>query len=387
MNKIQLIESHQINRNHRFYDECNHLTYLAKNLWNATNYRVRQHLFATGEYLNYNDINYDFTHENQVDYRALPAKVSKGVQRMLDKSYKAFFKGAGFRHIPGYLHKTKGRQTVHYERGALSFKINGFVKLSKTNILIKTDKHAEFARIVPHQDYFTIEIGYSVNLPAPSQTTGKVAAIDFGMKNFATVISNVSAPFIINGLPIQAINRYADYLVAKQRLHVTGTSHVIRSIYRKRHNKLKDYLHKSSRFLTNWLHDNDITTLVIGYNLGWKKGKPIKFFQKTAYKQFVDMVTYKCELLGINIIIQEESYTSKASFKALDTIPTIGNTTNKTFSGKRIKRGLYKNADNTLINADVNGSLNILRKSDVWDNQMYNDCLMYSKQSITRYSF
>lgn len=387
MNKIQLIESHQINRNNQFYDECNHLTYLAKNLWNATNYRVRQQLFVTGEYMNYNTVNYKFAHENQSDYRALPAKISQGVQRMLDKSYKGFFKGTGFRHIPGYLHKTKGRQTVPYPKDALSFKIKGFVKLSKTNILIKTDKHAEFARIVPHKGYFTIEIGYSVNLPAPSQTTGKVATIDFGMKNFATVTSNTSAPFIINGSPIQAINRYADYLVAKQRLHVNGTSHLIHSIYRKRHNKLKDYLHKSSRFLTNWLHNNDITTLVIGYNLGWKKGKQMKFFQKTPYKQFVDMVTYKCELLGINIIMQEESYTSKASFKSLDTIPTISDKTNKTFSGKRIKRGLYKNADNTLINADVNGSLNILRKSEVWDNQMYNDCLTHSKQPIIRYNF
>ena len=99
------------------------------------------------------------------------------------------------------------------------------------------------------------------------------------------------------------------------------------------------------------------------------------------------MVTYKCELLGIKIIMQEESYTSKASFKSLDTIPTISDKTNKTFSGKRIKRGLYKNADNTLINADVNGSLNILRKSEVWDNQMYNDCLMHSKQPIIRYNF
>jgi transposase, IS605 OrfB family, central region len=385
--KTQLIESHQISRRHRFYAECDRLTYLSKNLWNATNYAVRQHLFSTGEYLNYNQVNLRFTHENQADYRALPAKVAKGTQRLLDKSYRSFFKKSGFRHIPGYLHKTHGRQLVHYERGALSFRQSGFIKLSKTNILIKSDKQADFVRIVPHLDYFTIEIGYTVANPAPSETTGNVASIDFGMKNFATITSNVSAPIIINGLPIRSINSYAKRLIEQHRQYTHGSSHLTRSIYRKRHNKLKDYYHKSSRFVVDWLVDNQITSVVIGRNLGWKQGNYVREFQQTAYNTFTDMLTYKCHLVGIDVILQEESYTSKASFKALDNIPTYGDNVTIAFSGKRIKRGLYKNADNTVTNADVNGSLNILRKSPLWHDDMYAQCLPHSIEPIIRYNF
>lgn len=386
-NQTQLIESHQIGHNHRFYAECDRLTYLSKNLWNATNYAVRQHLFSTGEYLNYNQVNLRFTHENQVDYRALPAKVAKGTQRLLDKSYRSFFKKSGFRHIPGYLHKTHGRQLVHYERGALSFRQSGFIKLSKTSILIKSNRQADFVRIVPHLDYFTIEIGYTVTTPAPSETTGNVASIDFGMKNFATITSNVTAPVIINGSPIRSINSYAKQLIDQQREHAKGSSHLIRSIYRKRYNKLKDYYHKSSRFVVDWLVNNQITSVVIGRNLGWKQGSHMREFQQMAYNVFTDMLTYKCQLVGVDVILQEESYTSKASFKALDDIPSYGDNVTVAFSGKRVKRGLYKHADNTVINADVNGSLNILRKSPLWRNDMYADCLTHSTEPISRYNF
>lgn len=160
MKKTQ-IESHQISINHKYFKECDELAFKSKNLWNATLYTVRQHYKKTGDYLNYNAVNKEFTHNNQPDYRALPAKVSKGTQRLLEKAYKGFFNKKGFRKPPGYLHKTKGRQLVHYEKGALSFKIPGFVKLSKTNILIKTNKNVEFVRIVPHLDYFTIVVDLS----------------------------------------------------------------------------------------------------------------------------------------------------------------------------------------------------------------------------------
>ena len=72
---------------------------------------------------------------------------------------------------------------------------------------------------------------------------------------------------------------------------------------------------------------------------------------------------YKCQLEGINVIEQEESYTSKVSFFDNDFIPVYGQN-DELFksSGKRIKRGLYKTKDGILVNADINGSLNIMRK-------------------------
>lgn len=388
MTKIQLIESHQISKNHKYFKECDDLTFKSKNLWNATNYFIRQHFFKTGEYLNYNKVNLEFTHSNQADYRALPAKVSKGTQRLLEKSYKSFFNKSGFRRLPGYLHKSDGRQVVHYEKGAISTKIKGFLQLSKTKIYIKTDHVADFVRIVPKLDYFVIEVGYSVEVPAPSATTGtRVASIDLGLNNLAMVSSNVMAPVIINGKPLKSMNMYSNLLIAQSQSMTNGSSHKIRSYYRKRMNKIKDYFHKSSTWLVQQLVGNHIDTLIIGKNDGWKHQSKLKNFVRIPYQLFINMLSYKCSIHGINLIEQEESYTSKSSFYSKDPIPVFGTKNEIVFSGKRIKRGLYKEATGELINADLNGSLNILRKSIVWTDRMFNDCVYFSKKPILSYSF
>ena len=388
MTKIQLVETHQISKNHKYYKECDDLTFKSKNLWNATNFAVRQHLFETGEYLNYNKINAQFTHDNQQDYRALPAKVSKGTQRLLDKSYRSFFGKSGFKRLPGYLHKTEGRQVVHYEKGALSTKIKGFVKLSKTNIFIKTDKTPDFVRIVPRFDYYVLELGYSVEAPAPSVTTGtRLASIDLGLNNLAMVSSNVMAPVILNGKPIKSMNLYSNLLIAKQQSHTDGSTHQLRSYYKKRANKIKDYFHKASTWLVSLLSENQIDTLVIGKNNGWKQHSKLKNFVRIPYQIFIQMLQYKCELRGITVIEQEESYTSKSSFYSKDPIPVFGQKNQILFSGKRISRGMYKDKTGYKMNADLNGSLNILRKSIMWNDSMWLDCIIQSKKPIIKYSF
>lgn len=386
--KVQQVEQHQISRNHKFYKECDDLAFKSKNLWNATNYCVRQQFFETGKYLNYNEVNKIFTHENQPDYRALPAKVSKGTQRLLDKAYKSFFGKTGFRRLPNYLHKTDGRQVVHYEKGALSTVIHGFVKLSKTRIILKTDKTPDFVRIVPKLDFYTIEIGYSIDIPAPSTTTGhRFASIDLGLNNLATVSSNVMAPIIINGKPIKSMNAYSNVLIANIQSITDGSSHKLRTYYRKRYNKIKDYFHKSSNWLVNKLLDNNIDTLVIGKNDGWKHKSKLKNFVRIPYQLFIDMLTYKCEQSGINVIMQEESYTSKSSFYSKDPIPVFGIKNTIEFNGKRIHRGQYKDASGFTLNADLNGSLNILRKSAVWTDKLFDDCIKWAKQPMLKYSF
>ena len=386
--KQQLIESHQISPSHKYFKMCDALAFKSKNLYNATNYAIRKHYFETGKHLNYNDVNASFTHNNQVDYRALPAKVSKGTQRLLDKAYKSFFKKTGYRKPPGYLHKTKGRFVVHYEKGAVSTKIKGFVKLSKTNILIKTNKIVDFVRIVPHVGYYTIEIGYSVNLPVPSKTTGKrVASIDLGVNNLALVSSNVMNPFIINGKPVKSMNLYANLLLANTQSVTTGSSKKLRTYYRKRHNKIADYFHKSTTFIVEKLLENNIDTLVIGKNDGWKHCSKLKNFVRIPHNQFVDKLMYKCTSQGITVILQEESYTSKSSFYSKDAIPVFGVKNTITFSGKRTSRGMYIDKSGLKLNADLNGSLNILRKSEAWSDDMFEDCVTYSRKPILTYSF
>ena len=252
----------------------------------------------------------------------------------------------------------------------------------------KTNKIVDFVRIVPHVGYYTIEIGYSVNSPAPSKTTGKrVASIDLGINNLALVSSNVMNPFIVNGKPVKSMNLYANLLLANIQSVTTGSSKKLRTNYRKRRNKIADYFHKSTTFIVEKLLENNIDTLVIGKNDSWKHCSKLKNFVRIPHNQFVDKLMYKCTLQGITVILQEESYTSKSSFYSKDTIPVFGVKNTITFSGKRTSRGMYIDKSGLKLNADLNGSLNILRKSEVWSDDMFEDCVTYSRKPILTYSF
>ena len=366
------------------YQEIDNLCFKSKNLFNATLYSERQFYFNTGKFKYYNQVNKDFTDKNQPDYRALPAKVSKHTQMKVDQAIKSFLalkkSSNNSRHkFPKYL-KKDGRFVVEYERGALSFKKEGFIKLSKTNIYISTklDRSViQQVRLVPRTGYYLIEVLYRKQIPEQKRqrltNQTRFASIDLGLNNLATVTSNVFKPLIINGKPIKSINQYYNKnLKKKQKLLPLNqyTSDKIRKLNFKREMKLNDYLHKSAKFLVNYLVSQTINVLVIGTNKGWKQNINIgrrnnQNFVNIPFYKFKQILTYLCEENGIEVHEQEESYTSKASFLDGDFIPTFNESGEKekhTFSGSRISRGLYETKNKKIINADVNGSLNILRK-------------------------
>ena len=366
------------------YQEIDNLCFKSKNLFNATLYSERQSYFNTGKFKYYNQVNKDFTDKNQPDYRALPAKVSKHTQMKVDQAIKSFLalkkSSNNSRHkFPKYL-KKDGRFVVEYERGALSFKKEGFIKLSKTNIYIPTklDRSViQQVRLVPRTGYYLIEVLYRKQIPEQKRqrltNQTRFASIDLGLNNLATVTSNVFKPLIINGKPIKSINQYYNKnLKKKQKLLPLNqyTSDKIRKLNFKREMKLNDYLHKSAKFLVNYLVSQTINVLVIGTNKGWKQNINIgrrnnQNFVNIPFYKFKQILTYLCEENGIEVHEQEESYTSKASFLDGDFIPTFNESGEKekhTFSGRRISRGLYETKNKKIINADVNGSLNILRK-------------------------
>ena len=179
------------------------------------------------------------------------------------------------------------------------------------------------------------------------------------------VSSNVVKPFSINGKPLKSINQYYDKEKARLQAHLKcnkKTSKRINSITNIRNNKVKDYLHKSSREIVNFLVSNNISTLIIGYNEEWKQNINLgrtnnQSFVNIPFYTFINQLDYKCKLEGINVILTEESYTSKCSFLDNESIEK-----HESYLGKRIKRGLFKSAEGKLINADLNGSLNILKK-------------------------
>lgn len=378
---MQLVEQHIIKSNNELFDECDRLCFLSKNLYNHANYVIRQSFTnkENSKYLNYYEINKLFKKYN--DYCALPRKVSNQTLMILDRNWKSFFatikswgknkeKFKGRPSLPKYLDKVKGRFVVTYEKGAISSKElrNGIIKLSGTNILIKTDKkNINQCRIVPKNNSYVIEVIYTIPNFEQKLDNDRYSSIDLGLNNLATVGSNILKPFIINGKPLKSINQYYNKKLAKLRSNKNSKSK-IHSLCNKRNNKIKDYLHKSSRYIVNHLVSNEINTLVVGYNKGWKQDINIgkinnQKFVNIPYLMFVNMLKYKSEMAGIKFILNEESYTSKCSFLDNEEVKK-----HKKYMGRRIKRGLFKSSIGKLINADLNGSLNILRKvvGDFW---------------------
>ena len=376
--EIILSERHIISSSHPYFSECDHLTFLGKNLYNATLFYQRASFFKK-DFQNYYAVNRVFTHENQMDYRALPAKVSKQVQMLVDKSFKSYFALAKKKtkgeydspvRIPRYLHKTKGRCTLPYPKDALSLKEEGMVKFSKTGIKIKTKvgkERIQGARIVPKGNHFVIEILYKkTKKEIVSDTIQKIAFIDPGLNNLMTVTSNAFSPLLYSGKELKSLNQLANKKLAqvKSVLSEKGlhSSPLLISIYNKRDRRIKDCLHKLSAHLVNQFVSHKIDTVIFGHNIGQKQDIKLgsvtnQNFVQIPFFQLISLLQYKCELQGIRFITTEESYTSKCSFLDLEEV-----TKQKEYLGKRVKRGLFQTKEGVLINSDVNGSLNIGRK-------------------------
>lgn len=380
---MQLVEKHVIKSSHKYYQEIDNLCFLSKNLYNASNYLIRQNLFKTGKILNYNQVQ-KLTQES-VDYKAIPAKVSQQILMVLDRNWKSFLaalkayeknpsKFLSKPKLPKYKNKAEGRNLVVYTVQALSKPalVKGLIKLSQTKIVLRTKaNNIAQVRIVPKLDHYIVEIVYNKEIEPHLLNQSKIASIDLGLNNLAAVTFNQSGlvPFLINGRPLKSINHFFNRQKALfQAILKTGTSKQLQKLCTKRNFKVDDYLHKASRYLINQLIELNIGTLVIGKNEGWKQEIAIgsrnnQNFVQVPHARFIDQITYKAELVGIQVIVNEESYTSQASFLDQDLIPSYQKGRNHTFSGKRIKRGLYKSEGGSLLNADINGSLNILRKA------------------------
>lgn len=380
---MRLVERHIIKNTHKHYQEIDQLCFLSKNLYNIANYLIRQSFFKTGIILNYDQTQKLL--QTEFDYKNLPAKVSQQILMILDKNWKSFFqaqkayqenpsKFLGRPRLPKYKHKEKGRNLLVYTIQALSkpFLAKGLIKLSQTEIVFPTQaKKIAQVRVIPKLNHYVIEVIYHQEEKPKQVDNKRIASIDLGLNNLATVTFNQAGliPFLINGRPLKSINHFFNKKKAElQAILKNKTSKRLQTLCTKRNLKVDDYLHKASRYLINKLVELNIGTLVIGKNEGWKQELNIgsqnnQNFTQIPHTRFIEQLTYKAQLEGISVIIQEESYTSKSSFLDQDVVPKYKKGEKHSFSGNRIKRGLYKSAEGILINADVNGSLNILRKA------------------------
>jgi IS605 OrfB family transposase len=257
-----------------------------------------------------------------------------------------------------------------------------FTKLhGKTNIKIPfperlVGKTIKEVRILPvhNGQYFKIQYVFEQDVKPLGFDKSKALGIDLGVDNFATCVPSSGTPFIIDGRKLKSYNRYwnkqkAYYQSIADHQKLNGITNRISTLNFKRNNKIKDYIHKSARYIINYCIGHNIGTIVVGYNEDFKRNTNLgktnnQNFVQIPFGDLRECLSFLCERYDIQYIQQEESYTSKSSYLDKDELPVYKAEQPYTgsFSGKRIYRGLYKSADGSFLNADVNGAANILRK-------------------------
>lgn len=387
---MQQVEQHCINRNDPRYAIIDDAAFKSKNLYNAALYEIRQFFIFTGKYLNYNEVQRRM--QSHEAYKALPAKVSQQVLMVLDRNWKSFFealkaykedssKFLGRPKLPKYKDKAQGRNILVYTIQAVSKKglKQGRIQPSMLPIEIQTKQtHINQVRIVPRKGFSVVEVVYEKEeKPAPANSA-YYAGIDLGMNNLVALTANKPGfrSVLVNGRPVKSINQFYNKQKAElqQKLGRTGTTKRMERMTNKRNRRIDHYMHTASKRIIDLLVKEGIGTLCVGKNDAWKQEANMgkrnnQNFVQIPHARFIAMLTYKAELVGIRVEITEESYTSKASLLDLDLLPVRDNGNEKhTFSGKRVKRGLYRASDGRKINADINGSGNIIRKvaPDAW---------------------
>ncbi len=384
---MQLVEQHVIDKRDPRFAVIDEAAFKSKNLYNAANYEYRQAFIHEGKYLNYNEVHKRM--QSHEAYKALPAKVSQQILMVLDNNWKSFKEGLKAYYEdpskflerprpPKYKHKTEGRNILVYTIQAVSHGKNGLkrglINPSQLGILVKTkQKNVDQVRIVPRKGFYVVEVVYEKAVKQAPVNPAYYAGIDIGMNNLVALTSNKPAfqAVVVNGRPVKSINQFYNKRKAElqKKLGHTGTTQRMERMTNTRNRRIDHYLHTASKRIIDLLVKEGIGVLCIGKNDGWKNEAEMgkrnnQNFVQIPHARFIAMLTYKAELVGIRVQITEESYTSKASFLDLDPlpVPSSGDETKHTFSGKRIKRGLYRASNGREINADINGAGNIIRK-------------------------
>ena len=381
------------------YKTIKELCHIAKNLANEAIYNVRQYYFSEGEFLKY-EKNYTLL-KNSPNYKLLNSNMAQQILKEVDGSFKSFFgliklakqdryafKDCKLPHyLPkdGYTTLVIGFVRLKGNKLILPFS-NGFKKTHKAVEItippILLDKKVKEIRIIPKAKarFFEIQYIYEAECVQRNLNTNNALALDLGINNLVTAVSSNGRSFIIDGRKLKSINQWfnkenARLQSIKDKQHYGKKStNRQKAIARDRNNKVNDYMNKAARKVINYCIANDIGALVVGYNETFQRNSHIgkrnnQNFVNIPYGQLRSKLEYLCRLNGIIFVKQEESYTSKSSFWDRDDIPVYNadNPREYQFSGKRVHRGQYKTASGKTINADVNGALNIMRKSSVVD--------------------
>lgn len=344
---------------------------LARELYNRTNYLMRQSWFSQKGVQGFRSmpgINVLIDETKDLDcFRDFGnTKIAKQVIRKVLTDWSNFYKAlrafkrdpSRFDHYPRPpKYKDELAQVIFYNetiKGGQSGR--GLTRLTATNncFSIKSDRPYKQVIITPKHFGFIIEVQYEApSVTKPKLSRKKACTIDLGLNNLAAVTLDQQRPILVNGRIVKGINQWYNKRPCKNRA-------------RKRYFQLENYFHHTAKMIVEMCVAEGIGMIIIGRNEGWKRGmnmgkKNNQKFQFVPHESLIGKIRYRAEMLGIDLILTEEAYTSKASFYDHDPLPRYGDDAPE-FSGRRKHRGLYVGRDGFAVNADINASLNIGRK-------------------------
>ena len=378
------------------YLSLRELSHTAKNLYNQAVYNIRQYYFQENKYLNYQKNNSLL--KSSENYKTLNSNMSQQILKEVDGSFKSFFgllkkKNNGMYNVrvklPSYLPKNSFTTLVigfvRLNEDTLVIPYSNSFKKNHKKISIKIPpillgKKIKEIRIIPkfNARFFEVQYTYEVQEEQRNLDKNHALAIDFGINNLATCVTSKGRSFIIDGKKLKSINQWFNKENArlqsikdKQKYCKKPTLRQ-KYLYSSRNNKVNDYMSKTARKIINYCLENNIGTLVCGYNETFQRNSNIgkannQTFVNIPFGKLREKFEYLCKLYSLRFVEQEESYTSKSSFFDMDILPKFEADKPQTYSflGKRIKRGLYQTSKGYILNADINGALNILKKSNV----------------------
>lgn len=381
-------EKHVIKKTNKYFNMLLDFCRLSKNLYNHANYVVKHEFINSGKWIRYQELENNLKNDIDFpDYRNMPlAQSAQQIIKLVDKNWKSFFssmkdwskhpekyhgkpKMPKYKNKNGYFLLILTNQNCRIKDSVIVFPkcFNSFS--IKTKLTKNTNfKSLQQVRLIPHKNRIVVEIVYNTMATKMLEDNGRYVGIDIGVNNLATVANNCHIPpFIINGKPLKSINqnynkktsRYKS--ICKQMNNLYSTKR-IDTITTKRNEKISDYMHKASKKVIDFCVENNINTIIIGKNDGWKQNCDMykrinQNFVQIPFARFIEMIEYKAENVGITVILTEESYTSGTSF--ID-----GENPEKCVYNKsrRVHRGLFKSNTGICINADLNGAYQIMKK-------------------------
>lgn len=370
----------------------------SRRLYNSALYQVRRYYRDNDKaYLSYPSVDKLMRESQPHIYKRLPSQLAQNTERKLNQDYNSFFGLLKLKNEGKYDAKVRPPKYKN-DRGLFSiyFGTRTFVRkgdmvqltVSKfhRNIFGVRFLYIPFPKHLEGQDLKEIEVvpkgygrfeahfKYDSPIYGPIQKVSRRGSlsIDLGISNLASCVSTKGDAFLIKGLQLKSINRFWNKKRAnlasrkdqeKNKILKMRLENDIAQMTFKRNRQVKDFLHKASHQIVEYAVKENLESIIVGKNVGWKVSinigkKNNQTFVQIPHAKLIDYISYKAKNHGIKVIEQEESYTSKCDSLALERV-----TKHPEYLGRRTKRGLYKSSTGVVLNADVNGAINILRKA------------------------